>query len=280
MLRAYVDDSISNTGDRTLVLAALIHNEESWAAFVRDWQRTLAEPPAIAYLKMAEANNRRDQFRHFSEKERDRKLHALADVIRHHAPWGFHASVSTTLYRQLVEPTAPFPMRTPYFFLLYAIVFGIARTHADLRVDDPCDFIFDNYSGLDRKALPVQDAMIESAGASWTDQIGASIRFADDKVEVPLQAADLLAWLIRRDGEAPLAPPYEALLDKIVIPGVHRAQVIGRDVLERIGQGFADIPLASGIDKKSWKDLAALFESGVAKQVNDAVRRAGLYPPT
>ena len=123
-------------------------------------------------------------------------------------------------------------------------------------------------------------AKIKAEGSSVKRTPVVVLTTTDDKVEVPLQAADLLAWLIRRDGEAPLAPPYEALLDKIVIPGVHRAQVIGRDVLERIGQGFADIPLASGIDKKSWKDLAALFESGVAKQVNDAVRRAGLYPPT
>ncbi|QTH19705.1 DUF3800 domain-containing protein [Rhizorhabdus wittichii] len=279
MLRAYVDDSVSNTGDRRLVLAALIQSEAIWAAFEVDWRRALAEPPAIAYFKMAEAQNRRDQFKGFSEKERNRKLHALADVVARYAPWGFHASVSTTDYRELIEPVAPFPMRTPYFLLFYAIVFGVARMHEALSVSEPCDFIFDQHSGLDKKTLPMLNDMIASSGGSWVGQISGSVRFADDKDEVAIQASDFLAWLIRRDGDGPLPPGCDGLMDKLVIYGVNRFTDIDRARLEQISAGFSEIPRANSIDKQGWREMIPIWEGGHAKAVNDAAIAAGLYPP-
>jgi hypothetical protein len=279
MLRAYIDDSISSVGERRLVLAALIQRDASWSAFAADWRRTLAAQPAIAYLKMAEAQNRRDQFKGFSEKERNRKVHALADVVGRHAPWGFHASVSTRDYRELIESVAPYPMRTPYFFLFYAIVFGVARMHEALAVDEPCDFVFDNYSGLDKKTLPMLNDMIATSGGSWGDRISGSVRFADDKDEVAIQAADMLAWLIRRQVDGPLPPGYDGLLDKIVIYDVNRFTEADRATLERIATGFSQIPRANWIDKQGWREMIPIWEGGHAKALNDAVIAAGLYPP-
>ncbi|SEK05313.1 Protein of unknown function [Sphingobium sp. AP50] len=279
MLRAYIDDSVSNTGDRRLVLAALIQREATWAAFEVDWQRALAEPPAIAYFKMAEAQNRRDQFKGFSEKERNRKVHALANIVARHAPWGFHASVSTTDYRELVEPTAPFPMRTPYFLLFYAIAFGVARMHEALSISEPCDFIFDQLSGLDKKTLPMLNDMIATSGGSWGSQISGSVRFADDKDEVAIQASDLLAWLIRREGDGPLPPGCDGLMDKLVIYGVNRFTDVDREWLVRISAGFSEIPGADSVDKQGWREIIPIWEGGHAKALNDAVIAAGLYPP-
>lgn len=279
MLRAYIDDSVSNTGDRRLVLAALIQSETTWAAFEVDWRRALAEQPAIAYFKMAEAQNRRDQFKGLSEKERNRKVHALADIVARHAPWGFHASVSTTDYRELIEPAAPFPMRTPYFLLFYAIVFGVARMHEALSVSEPCDFIFDQHSGLDKKTLPMLNDMIATSGGSWGGQISGSVRFADDKDEVAIQASDLLAWLIRREGDGALPPGYDGLMDKLVIYGVNRFTDVDRAWLEQISAGFSEIPHANSIDKQGWREMIPIWEGGHAQALNDAVIAAGLYPP-
>ncbi|MDG2532570.1 DUF3800 domain-containing protein [Sphingomonas sp. HITSZ_GF] len=279
MLRAYVDDSISSVGERRLVLATLIQTDATWSAFELDWRHALAAPPAIAYLKMAEAQNRRDQFKGFSEKERNRKLHALADVVARHALWGFHASVSTRDYRELVEPVAPYPMRTPYFLLFYAIVFGVARMHEALAVDEPCDFVFDNYSGLDKKTLPMLNDMIATSGGSWGDRISGSVKFADDKDEVAIQAADMLAWLIRRQGDGPLPPGYDGLLDKLVVYGVNRFIEVDRATLERDAAGLAAIPGVDWIDKQGWREMIPIWEGGHAKALNDAVTAAGLYPP-
>lgn len=279
MLRAYVDDSVSNIGDRQLVLAALIQSESNWTAFDIDWRRVLAEPPTIAYFKMAEAQNRRDQFKGFSEKERNRKLHALADVIARHAPWGFHASVSTSDYRELIEPVAPFPMRTPYFLMFYAIVFGVARMHQALSVNEPCDFVFDQCSGLETKTLPMLNDMIATSGGSWGGQISGSVRFADDKDEVAIQASDFLAWLVRRESDGPLPHGYSGLMDKLVIYGVNRFTEIDQATLKQIGTGFSEIPRANWIDKQDWRELIPIWESGHAKALNDAVIASGIYPP-
>lgn len=279
MLRAYVDDSVSNIGDRRLVLAGLIQSEATWATFDRDWRRVLAESPTISYFKMAEAQNRRDQFKGFSEKERNRKLYALADVIARHAPWGFHASVSISDYRELVEPAAPFPMRTPYFLLFYAILFGVARMHKALSVNEPCDFIFDQCSGLDKKTLPMLKDMIASSGGLWGDRIGDEVRFADDKDEVAIQAADLLAWLIRREGDGPLPLHYEGLMEKLVIYGVNQFTDIDRSTLERIGASFSEIPYANRVKRGDWRELIPIWERGHARALNDAIIAAGYYPP-
>lgn len=279
MLRAFIDDSISSVGERRLVLAALIQSDATWSAFATDWRRTLAAQPAITYLKMAEAQNRRGQFKGFSEKERNRKLHALADIVARHAPWGFHASISTRDYRELIEPAAPYPMRTPYFFLFYAVLFGVARMHEALAVNEPCDFVFDNYSGLDKKTLPMLNDMVATSSGNWGDRISGRVQFADDKEEIAIQAADMLAWLIRREGDGPLPPGYDGLLDKLVVDGVNRCTEVDRATLERIADGFAEIPRANWIDKQGWREMIPIWEGGHAKALNDAVIAAGLYPP-
>lgn len=151
--------------------------------------------------------------------------------------------------------------------------------HEALAVDEPCDFVFDNYSGLDKKTLPMLNDMIATSGGSWGDRISGSVRFADDKDEVAIQAADMLAWLIRRQGDGPLPPGYDGLLDKLVVYGVNQFIEVDRATLERHAAGLAAIPRANWIDKKSWREMIPIWEGGHAKALNDAVIAAGLYPP-
>ena len=104
-LRAFTDDSASDVGDRRLFMAGYMNRTELWARFAEAWAEELRGAPSIEYLKMAEAQNLRDQFdwrKGWTEEKRDEKLRGLARVIRHFNPISFQMSIDRRV--ALVRP--------------------------------------------------------------------------------------------------------------------------------------------------------------------------------
>lgn len=259
MLQAFVDDSISQTGERRLFLAAYVATAESWALFSDAWDEVLSADPKIEYFKMAEAHARRGQFERFSEKQRNRKVFALAEVIQKFRPWAFHSSISTVDFDRLVRPHSPYPMQTPYFEVFFAIVIGVAQVHKSLGVDLPCDFIFDQHDGLPGKVLPAFEAMLATAPGELREIVGGTPIFRDDKDFLPLQAADLLAWHVRRAGDGNYPHDYEGLMNLVTPPEGHYFTEITVEHLEGMGRGLAAIPRTGEITRDAWRKVLDEF---------------------
>jgi hypothetical protein len=117
-LRAFTDDSGSEVGDRRLFMAGYLNRAELWALFADAWDEELKASPSIDYLKMAEAQNLRDQFdwrNGWTEEKRDEKLRALARVIRHFNPMSFQVSIDRRHFYQVLEPVSPRGLANPTF---------------------------------------------------------------------------------------------------------------------------------------------------------------------
>lgn len=201
-LSAYFDDSGSDTGDRDLVFAGLVNGDDTWEQFGVAWSAALAKPPTIGHLKMVEANGLRGQFAGWTRDARDRKLEALAEVLyRFRPPWTFDISISRAEYESRVSPASPRGLSTPYFATTFGAASTVARYLASEGVITPIRFVFDEQNGVNTDVALFFDYMVENIDSVSRALIKMPISYGDDMRDLPLQAADMLAWHIRRQRE-------------------------------------------------------------------------------
>lgn len=270
VLQAFVDDSASDVGDRRMFLAGYIHGAEQWAAFSDAWQRQLWAPPKIDYFKMVEAQNLRGQFKGWSTAYRDGKVLALARIINQFEPWAVSCSVSRDEYNQILAPVAPYPLKNPYSACFHGIIRTTADYHRSLGIEEvpPVDFVFDEQGGLGDDAALWYRWEKESQEPDIQALLGSTPIFRDDKQMMPLQAADMLAWHLRRKHETGGLEDRKAL--KLIV-GHGAWRHVDADALRTLAAGMRQVPGVEFVQTKAeWRGTRKAARAWVA---------AGLPPP-
>lgn len=209
-LQAHIDDSAGNSGERFFVLAGYINSADNWIHFSNAWDNELRRPPSIDYLKMSEAQNLSGQFRRWKDTDRDKKIQRLAHVIRQFKPASISCAVKGVEFDTIIKPVAPYGLGMPYFFCFQGLMISLANLQLENNnaVKVPIDFIFDEQKGLDEFAKYFYKLIREAQAAPLRRLLSKEPIFRDDKLVLPLQAADLLAWHIRRGYEKPWPNNY------------------------------------------------------------------------
>lgn len=201
MLQAFTDDSTSNVGDQMFFLAGYINTVEMWEAFSTVWDAALKAHPPIEYLKMTEAEALRGEFAGWSREDRDKKVLLLAEVIRISAPHFFFCRVSRKDYVEILAPHAPYNLKSPYFAAWWGVIDTVARYCQNDGNNLPVDFVFDEQGGTGDDAVLFYRWQKDNLEPALRAVLGATPIFRDDKRVLPLQAADMLAWHLRRHHE-------------------------------------------------------------------------------
>jgi hypothetical protein len=234
-----------------IVLGGFIGNSLQWAAFSDEWKAALDKEPALDYFKMVEAENLRGQFskgRGWTDDARDERISALTDVIRSRV----QARVSISLNRDdfiAHVRTARAPKRTSlldkaYGVLFHHAIFTVAAHHVVRNIQQPVDFIFDEQGSIGNEAVAEWDRvkaicadMAKSGRTNFLPYLGSRPIFRDEKTFLPLQAADLYAWQVRRhfyeNRGTLLIPPRKSLRDLGSLPQIHRH--LGTDEIKEFG---------------------------------------------
>jgi hypothetical protein len=117
-------------------------------------------------------------------------------------------TVDTAGLRKVVQEIVPASdiqaenLENPYFFAFRAMIQGLAALQDKIGISEPVDFIFDDQSEKVR-ILPIWNLVKDSMRADVRERIGSTPIFKEDHRFMPLQAADLYAWWVRkwhRDG--------------------------------------------------------------------------------
>lgn len=256
MLQAYIDDSTTNDDDERLFLAGFVNNAESWISFSKAWDKELRSEPSIEYFKMSEAQNRQGQFYGWSEEMRDLKVKKLAGIIKNHSGLSIQCSVSRKKYNDIVRPVAPHGLGNAYFSCFYGLIFSTARAQDELGIKNiPIDFIFDEQGDMGDEAVMFYRYMKEHQQPSINSVLGSSPIFRDDKKIVPLQAADMLVWLVRREFQSP--DNTGSITAQELTENCCRIEThIDEDYLHRIANGFKEIPGSQDLSNKStWRKI-------------------------
>lgn len=196
--QAFVDDSDSGAGG-PFVLAGLIAPAEGWAAFSDEWAEELARNPAIQYFKTTEAVNRRGQFDRWSVPDRDEKVRRLIAIVEKYALFGIGSLLDNDDYRAVFKGKIAPAMDYPYTLAFYGVMQALFAVQEREGVSQPVDFIFDEQGKQIGRALEAWKHWVEFAPDRYKPMIGRRPVSGDDKTDLPLQGADIVAWKVRRE---------------------------------------------------------------------------------
>jgi hypothetical protein len=272
-LRAFSDDSAGETGDRRLFMAGYLHRAAQWALFSEAWDEELRATPSIDYLKMSEANSFRDQFERrkgWTEQKRDEKLRGLARVIRHFAPISFQFSIGRKVYENDLTPVSPRGLGVPHFVGCFGVVSGLARYVASQGIKVPIEFIFDEQQGVDADINLFFSHMKKSIPKNARNLIDGVPIFKNDKDKLflPLQAADMLAWHLRREHEFCVLPNTLPMADLLRNNLGHIVWEAGDDMIRSWANHHSKLPGISQLQSKGqWRaikgEIARLSSLGI-----------------
>ena len=248
-LQAFVDDSRSEVDGQNLVLAGSVHNAKTWSRFCNDWQAALDANPAIEYFRMAEAQNLSGQFRHWTGEARDAKVLTLGKIIRKHDPVSFECWMSQQSFNKIVKPVAPYDLKSPYFMCFYGAIITPARFYASEKIKTPVDFIFDDQGGLGDFVALWYRHIKEWQNPAVSALLGNPPIFGDDKKVLPLQAADLLAWHLRRLRESRNAMERRPVCD--YLSGTHIESWVPEELLRMEAQKMSAITAGKQLHTKN-----------------------------
>lgn len=189
-MQAYIDDSLSK--GKVLVLAGYVASVETWEAFSAEWQRRL-DDAHLDVFKMAQVGS-------------DPRAWDVAGyfyrVIEEHAKGFLAVAVEIEPLHRLVDELFVVEkggewIANPYWLAFRAMIDFTVQYQHELGITEPIDLIFDERGEKDdvREGFAV---FKESCRDEFKERLGVEPRFEDDRRFLPLQAADMLAWLIRR----------------------------------------------------------------------------------
>jgi hypothetical protein len=207
ILTAFSDDSGSDGTTPFFVLAGYVAEVERWNAFSEDWGMMLERQPRIEYFKMREAESRRGQFGGWSIEQAVAKQIQLAECIKRHARFGIGSFVSHRAYNAIMRDRLPPTCDSPYWLCFMEIVQGLINVSVDSEVQK-VNFVFDTqgegYERRGKMSFGGLREIFQEMGIPHKDIIG-SISYDDDRNVLPLQAADMLAWHMRRHTDKALS---------------------------------------------------------------------------
>lgn len=196
MAVAYFDESGRGDG---YALAGLVAEGDVWASFSRDWAKALNAAPKIRYFKAKEASKFVKQFNRFSENMRDEKLASLMNVLQRYRPYQVTDTLNLAMFSEAIQKyNTRYP--DPYYLCFGWMIYTLTMHAPNMRVQAPIDCVFDNQVILEkrlRRMWPTAQEAVQAAFPNLVPVLAPAPRFADDRDELPLQAADALAWLQR-----------------------------------------------------------------------------------
>jgi hypothetical protein len=193
MIQAYADESF---GDKYAVLAGYLSRQKKWEDFADAWDKALKTKPKIAYFKFKEAVSFSGEFRKFSIEQRTERLNLLIGVIQRFAMASIVTAVSKPGYEEIIKGK----------FLI---------TELSRRLDNPychaffhfMDFIFDEQETFKNRVLGAYDHFRAAGRDKELAFLGSPPIFRDDKLFMPLQAADMLSGYVNRRSRRLSYPP-------------------------------------------------------------------------
>lgn len=244
MLKAYFDDSSGDEGSKICILAGVVQRYTVWADFSFAWEAELVRHPSIKYFHMREARSLTGEFAGWKRVTADAKTKRLAAVAASYSPWTIAAWISRKEHDAILKPIAPFMLRHSYFSLFYAVILNLVLWNYHRGVNLPIDFVFDQQGPVGAEAALLYEYIKSIQKPEIAALLGSSPEFKDDKMVLPLQAADMLAWHVRRRKDRPTED--ESQWPTAPVAGLLHADVhITKESLMTMASEMAQVP---GID--------------------------------
>lgn len=204
-LISYLDVSGNQPDQGICTVAGFIAPAEQWDDFSKEWAAVLARF-SLAYFHMTDYVARYAPYDTLADDERDALMNALLTVIERHTVASAAYGVTYDMYTSQVPAAVQQVVgRAPYYFLFFNLVSQVERMFdapARLAAGVPLDWkvVYLLAKGDDGATQIVQAWMSTKPGTVGARREArvASVRVSPDTRLAPFQAADLLAFEVRR----------------------------------------------------------------------------------
>ena len=245
LFNGFVDDSGSGEGkDRgnVFVLAGFVASAKEWGAFSTKWQKICDREPRTPDFKMKTANRllNKDGSVFWTEKQRDRRIKQLVKTTKRKTRYRVESLLAWPNYEKVVKGRVPPEFDSPYFLCFYNVIVSFAAFMERAGIQGTVDWVFDDQGRLGIETKKWYDFISASIPSPLRSRLGSTPVFKHDKSAVPLKAADLYAWQIRRhlDKEEPRGIEHNDYLDVLVAQVYGVSNIIEGKHLEEFVRNF------------------------------------------
>lgn len=236
-VQAFVDDSGTKGQTKNFVLAGLVSDSERWEKFSQEWRSCLNQHPRIKLFKMKDAASCTGAFHRFTEVQRDSRLRALAQIINRHVEFAIWSVIDLDAHVQTWAKLGK-PNSEVYFWPFHTVILGICfDLWEECNWRKPFEIIFDEqkiFGERARRWYPLIQKLMQLEHPEESSILPADPVFRRDDDELPIQAADLWAWCIRKNTDHPNAKSFEWLLKEM--PNVSMSTYCNYYDLERMSR--------------------------------------------
>lgn len=248
VLRAYVDDSGKEDSSPTQVLAGYAAMGDSWERFSQEWQEILKRA-GVDGFHMVDAWRMARPYHDLGPIRRNQLIIDLVGCITRHVEHAFVVSIDLEPFAYWFGRTEfKHPATRPYPVAFHFILSMICDYRFRRRYDRELEVFFDVQGGESQEGILQTVENHRTIAASFgRDLVDVPTpHFIPDDGCPPLQAADLLAWLVRReDFNHRTYPSWQERAEKIWLDGALsvpcRVELLGERRLEKMSQRAAEV---------------------------------------
>ena len=245
-LQGFVDESGSGRGGATdgniYVLAGFLSTEKRWERFSDRWKAYSSEDPKTPDFHMADAFRMKGSRKWKDEPQRDEKINGFVDLIKAHAMYRVDSVLAWPNYEKVIQGCVPDSIDNPYFLLFFNVILSTVAFMDKTGLDETIDWVFDEQGTIGRAALQWYD-YISRTVPSLNRRLGSSPMLRHDNQVLPLKAADIYAWQVRRylDRDSLRGLPHNDYIDSLL--GIHGVSNViegehMEDFVKSIGHGL------------------------------------------
>jgi hypothetical protein len=239
----YFDESGTHDGSPMMTMAGYLFKKEQARLFSRDWAKCLKRLglPAAHMTDCATGNG---DYASMSMEQRILSEKLLIENIKHRSVFGFSVAVEPQLYDEIIGPFAA--AMPAYSYILMLAVAALRHWTETTGYEGRIAYFFESGHRHAREANQYMN-MIGEYGPEVVDFMHYYTHaFLDKRNALPLQAADMLAWLHRnhlmrvREGRTKPRADFLALVRPRDMAGeIGREQLLmARAHMERGGPGY------------------------------------------
>jgi hypothetical protein len=196
ILQGFGDDT-GKGKEPVFALGGFVASVEQWVCFADAWDAKLREVPSIRYFKAREAAACRGEFFRFDPAQRDIKVAGLISLINAYAQFFVGSAIVREDWNKVFRGRMAKTMESPFFFAYMRLMTSsLQRLFNFGPAIDRVEWIFDKEDQTTyREVLNWWLAQKGEPPLYLSRRMGNHPIMRDDKEVMPLQAADLIAWV-------------------------------------------------------------------------------------
>jgi hypothetical protein len=202
MLRAFCDESGKHEQAEAFVVSGYVGRENKWKTLERRWKRALHKE-GLREFHMTDCEGGHGEFAGMLRAERDALQRRFIEIILDADIYGVSGGIDMASYNELSHRLKNIRKhvkytKSPYFLGFEHFVMEVAYRvtwHSDI---ERIAFVFDRQKEFQGRAKELYDEVVQLKDAVTYNHRLGPLAFDSKTVQVPLQAADVIAYEMYR----------------------------------------------------------------------------------